>query len=405
MSTGFETVEVMKKRADEARNDGASLGKTEELLMGQQMIIDVLRSRVREKLRAQDIMEAMGFMEMEKIIDVRKEPELEQMLKENDWVQIDLDDEGERLYSYIPRHENIIDRASLLSRIEAQTNGGIPITELEDCYDGVIDDIEDCIVSGQVIAIQHGTNHSISLFARGDNYLVQLQAKASDTFEIMEEDDSTIILQTTESCLPDLRRGDALRVGQRWYRVSSRVNKSKNQPMRAKRPLSVSSNADMHSANVYCDPFDNTQISLQAASMNDDDIQHNISANTFLTRHGISNDIRSLWLETAAAVPTDRIDLQNRLAEVRRSGNTTTNSGATKKRPHIETRWLGADAAREKAQAANEPKKRRINNTRYLRLTNTHLIGTDIGNAIVGSDDRTKHLVSQKVTSTSSKKI
>ena len=105
----------------------------------------------------------------------------------------------------------------------------------------------------------------------------------------------------------EVRRGDALLVGDCWFRVDCRIEGSRsNQPERAKPPLTVSSveSHDRKGRNVYCKKFDGSVIPLDGDfDGNYDD--GNSDSTSFIGKafkHGCSNDIRDLWHTTAEKV-------------------------------------------------------------------------------------------------------
>ena len=378
MSFGWRSLETLKEEqpADEEDDDAE-----EEVLVKHEAVVNYLKARVREPpASVQSIFEGMRLGDTRSAVDLRRERRVDEMLGSNPFVKVDLDDEGERLYSYVPAHADVVDRTSLLKMV-ADRDDGVPYTELFECYPGVEEDIEDAIVSGDVIAVFDSVNHSTSLFPRREKYLVQLQATVS-----ADQNEAEIsVVGTSVSCVDDVRRGDAVLIGEEWCRVGSRVHRKGSQPRRAQRPPSVTSTSEMHSQNVYCDVFDEDQMPIHPP------LDEPVSAEP-LYRHGVSNDVRALWLKTGKDVPPDHADLRLKLEELA-TGKQTKATASNTKRPR-ETRWQGAAAAKLKAekQKASTKRRRLLQNPRLLRLTNTHLKGTEIGDALMRADARTAHL-------------
>lgn len=65
------------------------------------------------------------------------------------------------------------------------------------------------------------------------------------------------MVRTSASLLGEVRRGEAVQVGDSWYRVGSAIGSGAagEQVQRAAAPPSVTSDRDMSERNVYCDPF------------------------------------------------------------------------------------------------------------------------------------------------------
>lgn len=92
----------------------------------------------------------------------------------------------------------------------------------------------------QLIAIRN-PEKSLTLFARGKPYLISTSGNITATCH-------KINVQTTHDLQHEVRRGDAVRIGESdWFRVSSAVGKGKDyeQTLRSKAPASVSSLKDL----------------------------------------------------------------------------------------------------------------------------------------------------------------
>lgn len=87
---------------------------------------------------------------------------------------------------------------------------------------------------------------------------------------------------------------------------------------------------------------------------------------THAIRHGCTKDVREMWLQTRELIPTSEVDLHKALLE-----NKLIEPGEKMTRPRM----------KRKANVDNDgkPKKRRYYERKNMRMTNTHLDGTEIG--------------------------
>jgi hypothetical protein len=87
---------------------------------------------------------------------------------------------------------------------------------------------------------------------------------------------------------------------------------------------------------------------------------------THAIRHGCTKDVREMWLQTRELIPTSEVDLHKALLE-----NKLIEPGEKMARPRM----------KRKANVDNDgkPKKRRYYERKNMRMTNTHLDGTEIG--------------------------
>jgi hypothetical protein len=65
------------------------------------------------------------------------------------------------------------------------------------------------------------------------------------------------MVRSSVSLLGEIRRGEAVQVGDSWYRVGSAIGSGAagEQVQRAAAPASVTADRDMSERNVYCDPY------------------------------------------------------------------------------------------------------------------------------------------------------
>jgi hypothetical protein len=347
-----------------ARSDApASSAKDERSNAEKQaVVVDFLRSRVGSAaLSARQIAAALSEGGAPPV-DLRVETAVDAMVRANARVRVQFDEEMEAHYEYQAKHEDVHDAASLVTFVNNSPNG-VVASEVFDCYVGAERDVEKAIVGGAVVATLDATTRRVGLFPRGAPYLVRLTGDAKP------KDARTVA--TAKDVTTEVRRGDAVGLvlddgadpPVAWHRVSSRVHASGSQPKRAERPLGATSLKEMHSANEYCDRFD-----AGALTVNEDRLDCGGRPRFGLCRHGASNDVRALWLETAAETPVDHAQLERKLVEAKLNAKISRKSN---KRPG--------------RKQEDEAKKKRRVNSRFQRLTNTHLVGTPIGDVLAAA--------------------
>ncbi|KAJ1459374.1 hypothetical protein M885DRAFT_560728 [Pelagophyceae sp. CCMP2097] len=356
--------DVAERREEAQRLD------TRTAIEKQSAVVDVLRQSVGRSLSADDVLEALRMSSVPPV-DLSREVEVDQMLRCNVRIRVQLDDEGAR-YAYVARFDDVRDGATLISRI-AKTDNGVAVADVLDCYVGVEADVEAAIIAGNVIALKDASEKNIALFPRHEPYLVLLSGSAR-----LPHDADRRSVTLTRDVQTEVRRGDAIALldehtleARGWFRVSSRVHASNErpQPARARRPLSASSLKEMHSQNVYCDPFDPTRLPLSATT---DALRSSDAGGGFvLAKHGCTNDVRTLWLETAADTPDDHAQLERKLVE----SGVNAPAANRAKRPKVARRQDTAPRARA----------RHFN--RFQKLTNVHLVGTAIGDVLAAAND------------------
>ena len=334
----------------------------------QAAVVACLRRRVGQKpLNAQKLIEEMGA----DAVDLRIDSGVDAMLRRNPRVRVALDDEGEATYVYKAAHDDVHDFESLVQFVE-QAKDGVRAVDLYDTYIGAADDVEKAIVAGDVLACFDASIRKVCLFPRGQPYVVGLSNAVRD---------SRATLQTRRDLRGDVRRGDAVKIAKvsrgahelimdrssvKWFRIDSKVHHSGAQPKRAQRPLSASSLREMHSSNVYVSEYDAQTVPLGVDEEDEDDSDDEYPVHVSLAKHGCTNDVRALWLETAEQTPTDRSLLQRKLAEA------DLQHGSLQRRPR----------GKKRKEEEEAKKKRRRVNPKFAKLTNTHLAGTPIGDVL-----------------------
>ena len=170
----------------------------------------------------------------------------------------------------------------------------------------------------------------------------------------------------------EIRRGDVILVGDSFFRVDCRIEGSgkSNQPERAKPPLSVSSTEDHDpkGRNTYLKPFSLNVLPLDG----DYDGSHTITCKAL--KHGCTNDIRQIWNATNEELSNLRADpyrfdssLQDELIRLK-----------------LLTR-PGSDLSKTQFKGDAQVKQKRIKvqkQRKWTRVSNTHLIGTELGSIL-----------------------
>lgn len=330
-------------------------------------VVETLRKRGgTSSLTAAQLYEAMVADDRQPV-DLREDVEVDQMLRKNTGVDVVVDNEGEAHYGIATAYDDVVDRATLFKRIGESK--GVAVEDLEDCYNGASEDIESMIVSGEILATSHQTTRKVWLWPRIGTYLVQLggQAKSSE----VEEEHASVTV--TADIRNEVRRGDAVKIGVAWARVSSRVSAGR-QPKRAERPLSVSSVQDMHKDNNYIDVFDDSKMPVVPG----------LDKGGPIFKHGCTNDVKDLWFATTSKTPKDRAEL----AQLLKNANLD-DAAATARRPTKRPRRTAEPAVTKK-------RKKQQRSDAHVKITNTHLRGTEIGNILAAADERRKNPTKQK---------
>lgn len=212
------------------------------------------------------------------------------------------------------------------------------------------------IRAGELIAAQNKEKRTLVLFSRGDSFLSELSA------DVTAHPRDQIVV-TAGSLESQVRRGEAVRVGNFWYRVSTTVQGSANgQPQRAAAPLSVTLDKDLSDRNVYVLPYTAEALPL------DGEFEEAVDFHGKAVKHGATNDVKAYWNLTAEdikAFDKDEMKLVDELVQ-----HKLTSQGrhsAAYKKTHV---------VKEKVQ-----KKRKQREGLLFQGvgSNSHLLGTKIG--------------------------
>lgn len=320
-------------------------------------------------------------------------------------------------YAFQAKYPRVRDRGSLLAQVNAMTTG-VKFSDLLDCYTSCEEDIAALITAGDIIAIANTEDKDKMLFPRGESFLVELDGFVN----LLDTNRSTIaepnfMVAVDVDPTRQIRRGEAVRVGGQWFRVSSAIRHGglSEQPTRAVAPLSVVSFQDLPKRNEqdgYIRPFtpkllpldnelsDEARSNLRKARSAREHIpkvsqnSHANASNPMATnaikrtiakraktevandpafglyghawRHGCTTDVRDMFLGTRDLVPESDKDLQEVLVKHGLLGST-------------EMMRLPRLSTKNNVDNDGKPKKRRYYERKNQRITNTHLNDTEIG--------------------------
>ncbi|OEU07861.1 hypothetical protein FRACYDRAFT_174399 [Fragilariopsis cylindrus CCMP1102] len=226
-------------------------------------------------------------------IDLEENVNVAQMLKRNPKIKVEIipDPENPSLtidtYAYQAKYNNVRDRKSLLAQINRCKNG-VPMRDMIDSYDNVMDDLDALITAGDVLALFNTEDKDKVLFPRGEPFFVELDGiinpppkkkkKSTDTTMnntemgslMTSQEKKMYCVETDSDPRSQVRRGEAIQIGGSWFRVSSAVKEGplKDQPARATAPLSVVSRKDLSKRNEidgYIRPFSERIVPADAA--------------------------------------------------------------------------------------------------------------------------------------------
>lgn len=118
----------------------------------------------------------------------------------------------------------------------------MPIEDLIDCYGGVENDLKDLTRTGEAICLKNAEKGAEVYYARSTTYLVDISGVA--TIE-----PGSYYVHSSQDVSDEVRRGDAIRVGDQWTRVSAAVKTSSSTrplPFAGMATKSVSSTRDLN---------------------------------------------------------------------------------------------------------------------------------------------------------------
>ncbi|KAG9400780.1 hypothetical protein AC1031_010218 [Aphanomyces cochlioides] len=287
--------------------------------------------------------------------------------------------EGE-LFAYKAKFD-IKNRDDLLRQLN-RCPEGIPSRDIKDCYATVEDDLRHLTRIGTVICIRNTEDGNDVYFPRGELFLSELSGVA-----VVEL--GSYIAATKEDITTEIRRGDAVKVGDHWFRVSAapKAGGSSQPPIFMAGMTTSKSVSSVRDLNVddtkkkprYMLNFDSGHLPLDTAYP---DARGNIMMHqkwdtapkmgrgppVKMLKHGCTNDVRQLWRDTLTGWPSDRVALERAMLHC----------GLMTRDMHE------ASMNRSKMRKVGKGNKKvpRQRKQRDIKITNTHLVGTALGEAL-----------------------
>lgn len=191
-------------------------------------------------------------------------------------------------YGYRAKFSTVRDRATLLAQIN-RCRHGVKWSDLADAYDDVEKDLQKLLTGGEILGVNNPEERDKVLFPRGDHFLIELDgcvtvdlpplpAEPEDVAQMAAYKQELFrqqhirratshLIKTDIDPRNQIRRGEAVRVGNEWFRVSSAVKEGtlESQPPRAQAPPSVVSMKDLSKKNEvdgYIRRFDQSTLPL-----------------------------------------------------------------------------------------------------------------------------------------------
>ncbi|OQS07876.1 hypothetical protein THRCLA_00131 [Thraustotheca clavata] len=314
-------------------------------------------------------------------IDINVDEEIRDKMQNNEKIRVVDND-----YAYKAKFD-VKNRDQLVKKLNSNDKG-IAAAELLDCYVGIQEDLTELTRSGQIICIKSQDAAEV-YYSRRFSFLTEVCAKATVEYGSYM---TTVDCNTTE----ELRRGDCIRVGDHWFRVSNADKKAGigNPPQpfttinATTQSKSVSSIADLNieskSKLKYILPFDTHHVPLDMPFPDHRQVHiHHTkwdvapklgkgSGVVPIVKHGCTNDIRELWKKSKdSSWPMDPAQLEVKLVQ---SGLSTQAN-------------VDAHRARRKMFVKNKVKTPRVRKQREIKITNTHLRDTALGKILANGGD------------------
>jgi len=196
------------------------------------------------------------------------------------------------MFGYRAKFSMVRDKSTLLAQINRSKNG-IKYNDLIDAYDNIEYDLQSLLTAGEILGVTNPEEKDKILFPRGESFLVELDGclhlelppiPNEPTIELNSEQlvehrkkvtaisnarkKLSRLVKTDVDPRIQIRRGEAIKVGGEWFRVSSEINPNvplDKQPPRAQAPPSVVSMKDLSKKNEvdgYCRKYDGKTIPL-----------------------------------------------------------------------------------------------------------------------------------------------
>jgi hypothetical protein len=230
------------------------------------------------------------FIDFERVLSINLDVEthLLQMLLSNPRLEHQRR-EGDNAIAFQYRAPYIINNKQQLCENIRRYRNGIVLTDIKNCYPGIEADVSSLILGGDIIAVKcKEPYNSLVLYPRGQPFLTRLSGTVSAT-------PGQQMVRTSADLQKELRRGEAVQVGEFWYRVGSAIGSGAagEQIQRSAAPTSVSADKDLSDRNVYCDPYTAELMPL------DGDFEGDAPFVGSCFRHGCTTDIKNCWKQTA----------------------------------------------------------------------------------------------------------
>uniref|UniRef100_A0AAV1TAD9 TFIIE beta domain-containing protein n=1 Tax=Peronospora matthiolae TaxID=2874970 RepID=A0AAV1TAD9_9STRA len=332
--------------------------------------------KILEYLRKVPMHKAVSVVDVFKHtgVDLSMDDQVEQRLKNNPKVRL----QGDQ-YAYQAKYD-IKDRMQLLKILD-RIPEGMPIEDLIDCYVGVEEDLKELTRTGETICVKNADKGAEVYYSRGQTFLVDLSG-------VVTVEAGSYLTHSSQDTTEEIRRGDAFRVGDNWFRVSAAVRSSSTTrpaPFAGMVTKSVSSTRDLNISKKikYMFKFDKDHLPLDVpfpdakrrnvASSDRWDLLPKRGPKFQMVKHGATNDIRQLWRDTLRSWPSDRAEFEKKLVQ---AGLTTQSK-------------VDANRRQMKRRLKEDKKKNRPRKQRDIKITNHHLIGTKLGEILSkGSQDQ-----------------
>lgn len=224
-------------------------------------------------------------------------------------------------------------------------------------------DATSMLVGGECIAIRNQEAKSLNLYPRGSVFLTPLSGT-------VRAKPGSNMIETTADLTKEIRRGEAIRIANIWYRVSSLIGggTATEQLQRSKAPPSVTSDRDLSSKNQYFHVFDAKMLPL------DSPFDGTEAYEGVAYRHGCSIDVKDLWNRAG-----ERKDFKDNV------GDREKLHGKLKSLNIVSKDLLKKEEVAVAASTGGKKRKKtfRANEERGGFANNSHLMGTEVGQVIM----------------------
>ena len=143
------------------------------------------------------------------------------------------------------------------------------------------------IIGGDIIACKNKEKQCLVLYPRGDRFFSKLSGTVTAT------PGQQCIVTSTSLC-EEIRRGEAIKVDEYWYRVDSAIGSGSagEQTQRSSAPPSVTLDKELSDKNKYYNTFTVKSLPL------DGDFDGDREYSGVAVKHGCTNDVKDCWKKT-----------------------------------------------------------------------------------------------------------